>query len=128
MKTKRVCALCERPIRGRSDKKFFTSYCRATYHNQKRRKEFNYVLEVNKILRKNRKLLFRCSKDAQAGLKLCTLLEKGFQPEFFTGVHRNDRGIIYICYELAYWFGSDGDIISVIEVNNLNLPNDSSVG
>ena len=51
------CLACEKPLKGRIDKKFCDNECRNDYNNERYRLEQKVVLDINKILRKNRKIL-----------------------------------------------------------------------
>ena len=39
----RLCGVCTRPLRGRSDKKFCNDYCRNTFNNRKKIKSNSAV-------------------------------------------------------------------------------------
>ena len=55
--TPKSCLLCQKTIRGRSDKKFCNDYCRNVYNNQNKSIQNNLVRNINNALGKNRKIL-----------------------------------------------------------------------
>lgn len=55
--TEKTCLACDKPLKGRLDKKFCDDYCRNNYNNRLNSDQSNYVRNVNNILRKNRRIL-----------------------------------------------------------------------
>lgn len=53
----RQCHFCNDIIVGRADKRFCTDQCRSSYKNQNRTEAEKVILQVNKVLRKNRAIL-----------------------------------------------------------------------
>jgi hypothetical protein len=53
----RTCKYCEKPLRGRIDKKFCDDLCRNYYHNRFKMYDQRRVREVNAILYRNLKIL-----------------------------------------------------------------------
>ena len=51
------CLLCNKPVKGRTDKKFCDDYCRNIYNNQLKAPENNLVRNINHALGKNRRIL-----------------------------------------------------------------------
>ena len=53
----KTCLYCGETFQGRSDKKFCDAQCRNSYNNKVNRLHELKIIEVNKILRKNRSIL-----------------------------------------------------------------------
>ena len=51
------CLTCDKPLKGRSDKKFCDDYCRNNYNNQLKSITTNQMRNVNNALGKNRRIL-----------------------------------------------------------------------
>ncbi|MEI9808189.1 MAG: hypothetical protein WDO16_10100 [Bacteroidota bacterium] len=51
------CLACDKPLKGRSDKKFCDDYCRNTYNNQLKSISNNNIRNINNTLTKNRRIL-----------------------------------------------------------------------
>ncbi|HEY5369269.1 MAG TPA: hypothetical protein VIJ75_09775 [Hanamia sp.] len=99
------CLACEKPIKGRTDKKFCDDYCRNNYNNQLKATKNNVVRNINNALGKNRRVLESCLKPGEEIAKTTKdkLLEKGFQFKYMTHTYTNKKGNIYFfCYDLGY--------------------------
>src|SRR6476646_116391 len=99
----RTCLTCERPIKGRSDKKFCDDYCRSIYNNKVNNDNNPCVRNVNNILRKNRRILEELTPDETAKTTRERLMEKGFNFQYLTNTYTNKKGNqYYFCYEFGY--------------------------
>lgn len=101
----RHCLLCQKPVAGRSDKKFCDDYCRNTYNNQQKCRLTNYVRKVNNALLKNRKLLESLlpERTDKAKVHRDQLLDLGFQFRYHTHSIAHPKGRLYFyCYEYGY--------------------------
>ncbi|MCP9749567.1 hypothetical protein [Ferruginibacter sp. HRS2-29] len=103
--SERKCKVCDKLIRGRSDKIFCDMYCRAIHNNQAKGPANRFMRNINNALGKNRKIL----KDLLAGngspkkISRDKLLEAGFQFKYLTHTLTNQkRGVYYFCYEFGY--------------------------
>lgn len=99
------CMACGNALVGRSDKKFCDAYCKSSYHYKKsidgQRGSFYNV--VNNQLKKNRRILSYYNKAGKAVIRSSTMLERGFNPKFFTHYWRNGKGDIYLfVYEYGF--------------------------
>ena len=54
-KEEKTCQLCNKALKGRSDKKFCDDYCRAAYNNELKSASNNFIRNVNNALGKNRR-------------------------------------------------------------------------
>lgn len=99
------CTLCDKPLKGRSDKKFCDDYCRAAYNNDLKAPSNNLVRNINNALGKNRRIL---ESYLHEEIEMCKttkdkLLEKGFQFKYITHTYLNKKGNTYFfCYDLGY--------------------------
>jgi predicted nucleic acid-binding Zn ribbon protein len=100
----RNCLACNKPVKGRIDKKFCDDYCRNNYNNNKDVDGAPIIKMVNNYLKKNRKILQELLGDQDmAKHPKNRLLEKGFLLKYFTHQFMNAKGNAYIfCYEYGY--------------------------
>ncbi len=104
-KEDRACILCNKVLRGRSDKKFCDDYCRAAYNNELKSAVNNYIRNVNHALGKNRRILERLLPESEQMSKTNRdkLLQVGFQFKYITHTYTNQKGNVYFfCYEYGY--------------------------
>ena len=101
----KTCLLCEKPLKGRSDKKFCDDYCRAAYNNDLKSAANNNIRNVNNALGKNRRILESLLPDGEQMIKANRdkLLHLGFQFKYMTHTYTNQKGNVYhFCYEYGY--------------------------
>ena len=101
----RKCLTCNKPLKGRTDKKFCNDYCRNIYNNQLNAGANNLTRSINQILGKNRRILVDVMNEENAPIKVSKdfLLEQGFQFRYFTHMNRNKQGTTYyFCYDYGY--------------------------
>jgi hypothetical protein len=104
--TAKNCLACNKPIKGRTDKKFCDDSCRNKFNNRLYSYSIPVVRNINKILRKNRRIL----EELLSGLENKVLIverkelaEKGFQFEYFTEIfHPDKKEQYYYCYDYGY--------------------------
>ncbi len=101
----RLCLSCNKPLKGRTDKKFCDDYCRNNYNNQLKSNNNNLVRNVNNALGKNRRILegmFATGEEITKTTKE-KLIQKGFQFRYITHLYTNKKGNTYFfCYDLGY--------------------------
>lgn len=99
----RECLECKTKLYGRFDQKFCSDQCRNTYNNKLNRDESAFVKNINRQLRKNRRILKELNPYGKGKTKKHTLLSKGFVFKYFTNVYKNKEGkVYYFCYEYGY--------------------------
>lgn len=101
----KLCLNCEKPVKGRTDKKFCDDYCRNNYNNQLKSNTINLVRNINNALGKNRRVLedMFTTGEEMAKTTKSKLLQKGFQFKYFTHTYTNKKGNVYFfCYDLGY--------------------------
>lgn len=89
--TSKLCLNCEKPLKGRTDKKFCDDYCRNNYNNQLKSNTINLVRNINNALGKNRRILESFFKNSEEITKTHKdkLMEKGFQFKYSTHTYTN---------------------------------------
>lgn len=101
--SERACLECGLKLSGRKDQKFCTDYCRNTYNNRLNEDATNYMRRINRILRKNRKILETLNPSGKRTVDGITLAEEGFNFHYFTNTYTTQKGNIYFfCYEQGY--------------------------
>src|SRR4051794_13864693 len=101
----RFCLVCNKQVRGRTDKKFCDDNCRNNYNNQLKASSKNFSRNINNILSKNRRILESVLSQqlAMARVKKDELIDKGFLFKYLTHIYTNKNGSIYFfCYDHGY--------------------------
>ena len=98
------CLACGAPLRGRVDKRFCDDACRSGFHNQKHRDQDAFVYKINKILKRNRKILSVCHDRGFQPVLVRKLLEEGFLFGYGTHIEsiEGQRGYVTFCYDYGY--------------------------
>ena len=101
----RNCLECDKPVKGRVDKKFCDDYCRNAYNNRQNSDKNNFVRNVNNALLKNRRILasFIKPEEEMAKSPRQKLAEQGYDFRYHTHQYLNKKGQVYnFCYEFGY--------------------------
>lgn len=110
------CLNCEKPIVGRADKKFCSSYCRSAYHYDRKGQQTNLVRRINYILKRNREILAKHNPSGKARVKKTSLAADGFNFNYFTNVYKTRKNHEYkFCYDQGYVEWDDGSCTLVIK-------------
>lgn len=97
------CLFCKEAFKGRSDKKFCSDQCRASFNNQNRADSEKVIQQVNKVLRKNRTILKTLNPTGMSIVRKEFLLERGFNFKYFTSLYQTKDGNEYwFCYDMGY--------------------------
>lgn len=98
-----TCLECGHGIKGRSDKKFCSDYCRNHYHNKIYARQDLCLRKVNGILKRNRRILCSFFEKGMKTVTIEQLMRTGFDFEFFTHLFQNKREEqYYFVYEFGY--------------------------
>ena len=102
--TPRLCLACNKPVKGRIDKKFCDDYCRNAYNNKSKIEESAYVRHINQVLKKNRRILEELmGNEEMTKHPKIKFTNKGFDFSYHTHQYINKKGNIYFfCYEYGY--------------------------
>ena len=100
----KTCQLCNKPLKGRADKKFCDDYCRAAYNNELKSPVNNHIRNINNALGKNRRILDAIlGTEEMAKTTRDKLMQKGFLFKYFTHQYLNKKGQTYFfVYEMGY--------------------------
>lgn len=100
---KRECKQCGRELLGRADQKYCSDYCRNAYHHKNNKVVNNYMVRVNRILKRNRKILAELNPKGKSKVTRFQLFEKGFNFNYFTNTYTTQKGVTYFfCYDYGY--------------------------
>ncbi|SDX50725.1 MULTISPECIES: hypothetical protein [Aequorivita] len=104
MQKQKKCKSCNKLLSGRSDKKFCDTYCKSSYHYQKSIEEKpNFYTKVDKQLKTNRRILKNFNRAGKATVRSEILINKGFNPNFFTHYWKNKNQDVYLfIYEYGF--------------------------
>ena len=95
------CKHCNTGIdQGRSDKLYCDRICRAAYHNKKRLLDEKKVIEINRILRKNRQILLDLLDNGEYIIKKSVLKKEGFVFKYFTQYEASADLEARYCYDV----------------------------
>jgi hypothetical protein len=100
----RKCLECDKPLEGRSDKKFCNLYCKSSFQYKKTKDdELNLFRKIDVQLKLNRRLLKNYNKAGKAIIRKDELLKEGFNPKYFTHFWKNQKNDVYLfCYEFGF--------------------------
>ena len=103
METINNCLECGRPLHGRADQKFCSPQCRTSYNNKLNSDANKYMRNVNRILRKNRRILLELNPNGKMIASRKKMTGHGFDFKFFTNVYKTKSGkVYYFCYDQGY--------------------------
>jgi hypothetical protein len=99
-----VCLYCKNSVSGiRVDKKFCNDECRVSYHNELNRDSSKFMANINKTLRRNRRILADLNISGKAKATRAQLLDEGFSFSYFTNQYKTKAGKLYtFCYDQGY--------------------------
>ena len=113
---KRKCPECNEEFQGRVDKRFCSDQCRNTYNNRNNSDVTNHVRNINRILKKNRRILEQLNPDGKAKTHRNKLNELGFNFNYFTNILKTQKGATYFfCYEYGY-LALDNDYFFLVKM------------
>ena len=95
----RSCLECSEKLLGRKDQKFCCDYCRNSYNNKLNEDANKAVRNINRILRKNRRILSNLNPHGKSKVHLIQLAELGFNFHYFTNIYirqKRDFSIFFV--------------------------------
>ncbi|WP_158977409.1 hypothetical protein [Cellulophaga sp. L1A9] len=112
MKQHKKCVYCDEKLVGRSDKKFCDAQCKSAYqYQQTKLQPERFFNKVDNQLKLNRKILKEYNRGGKVTVRETLLVDKGFDPNFFTHYWKNQKGEVYL---FVYEFG----FLKIKERNN----------
>lgn len=123
---KAICEDCGKEIKGRSDKRFCDDTCRNNFNRKKRQAEWVSIseeaLEIIRTIKRNYQLLK--TSDLPEGTMtyqpVNDLLNKGFNPNYFTSTKEIDGDLYHFCFEQGFRI-SDGQIFVIERKEQIQL-------
>ena len=110
----KTCLNCGEIIIGRTDKKFCSDQCRNTFNNKIKREHEKLILDINKILRHNRKILKQFNPEGKTTIKREYLGKMNFDFRYHTHTFKTKNENIYkFCYEYGYLELDDEKVLIV---------------
>jgi len=126
--TVKNCLACERPIKGRTDKKFCDDSCRNNYNNRLNSDATPLMRNINNILRKNRRILEEVLSNHEKKVLIIDrqkLIEKGYLFEYFTEYYTTkENEQYYYCYDYGYRNISNEKVLAVKDTRKKHFPNE----
>lgn len=98
----KTCPVCQTMVIGRSDKKFCSDDCRASYHNERNRVRNKKIRSINRILRRNRNILGTLLMENQGRITKALLQERGFNFNYYTRESSENGSGYKSCYDISY--------------------------
>ncbi len=99
----RKCLDCGEPLKGRADQKFCNDLCRNSYNNKKLGKSSNFMRKINRILKKNHKLLEELNPDGKTTTYKSVMEKQGFNFDYYTNIYTTKTGRhYYFVYDQGY--------------------------
>ena len=92
---KKNCLECEDPLKGRTDKKFCSDYCRNSFNNKVNKESKNLVRNINNRLKKNYKILSELNVSGKTKVSRTKLYDKCFDFQLFTSIYQTKTGNNY---------------------------------
>ncbi|MBS9774787.1 MAG: hypothetical protein KGV59_06505 [Tenacibaculum sp.] len=97
------CLECKENIKGRSDKKFCSDYCRNTFNNKINKESKNLIRNTNNRLRKNHKILSELNTFGKTKISKIKLFDKNFDFQLITSTYTTKTGKTYFyVYDQGY--------------------------
>lgn len=110
----RHCQECGLILIGRSDKKFCSDQCRASFHNREYSQNSESIRRVNRVLKRNRFVLGKLAEQGKFQINKKKLEEMGFNFDFYTHLRKKKDGSkVFYCYETGY-LREEGDEFRIV--------------
>lgn len=101
---------CGKELLGRADKRFCNAYCRNSFNNHAKKDEEQFIQQVNKVIRSNRKILKTLCPSGKTVVKKDVLDSLGYNYKFFSEMYKSaDERYYFICYDYAFTPMAEGN-------------------
>jgi len=119
MRLCKECLSCGKDLTGRTDKKYCDPQCKSAHqYEREKRKPERFYNKVDNQLRLSRRILKQFNKAGKATVRLHTLTNEGFNPNFFTHYWKNKKGDVYLfVYEFGFLKISERNIEKYVLIN-----------
>jgi hypothetical protein len=115
MKRRELCMQCGEKLVGRLDKRFCDAQCRNSYNNKIKRESERQIIEINRILRRNRKILKQFNPEGKTTVRKEYLQKLDFNFDFHTHTFTTTNNNTYkFCYEYGYLEIEDGEKVLIV--------------
>jgi predicted nucleic acid-binding Zn ribbon protein len=115
MDNSKHCIQCGEKMVGRLDKKFCDAQCRNNYNNKIKRKSEKMIIDINRLLRRNRKILKQFNPEGKTTIRKEYLEKLNFEFNFHTHTFTTKNNNTYIfCYEYGYLEIENGEKVLII--------------
>lgn len=104
------CAFCQKPVRGRSDKRFCNDQCRNSLNSLKNAPANATIRSITNVLKKNRRVLEQLSGSGNtAPIPKREMVNRGFQLEYCTQyIPQASGNPVICCFDFAYQVTANG--------------------
>ena len=106
-----TCLNCEKPLKGRSDKKYCDETCRNAYFNKQKEIERKEIRTIDLALKNNRRILKALlGENDSVHIREKELQEKGFKFRYHTHHHTTKikQHEYLFCYDYGYYEIGEG--------------------
>lgn len=118
----KICPECERPIYGRSDKKFCSDGCRNAFNNKQNAGDREMIRKINQQLQKNRRILDEFFGSDRNPAHRDDMLRAGFDFNFYTHITKgNNQDLQHNCYD-HYYYSKDQIFFDIGKSADVRLP------
>jgi predicted nucleic acid-binding Zn ribbon protein len=115
MDNSKHCIQCGEKMVGRLDKKFCDAQCRNNYNNKIKRKSEKMIIDINRLLRRNRKILKQFNPEGKTTIRKEYLEKLNFEFNFHTHTFTTKNNNTYIfCHEYGYLEIENGEKVLII--------------
>jgi predicted nucleic acid-binding Zn ribbon protein len=122
--SKLKCPICNNPVIGRADKKYCSDQCRYLANNKNKFQAERPILDINKVLRKNRSILKALCPVGKATVRRDVLDAMGYDVRVFSSLFlTSKKQIYYVCYDFAFTPILDNNIEKALIVTKQDYMN-----
>ncbi len=110
------CLCCEKPLHGRSDKRFCSISCKNAWNAARRRTTRSITEQIDTILHRNREILavLMGEKTNKMEVDRLVLDRAGFNFKYITGIYTNSQGKLYhYVYDFA-WMEFSKQVVMIV--------------
>lgn len=96
------CLYCNKPLKGRTDKKFCDDACRNAFHNNLNSPKREVINPIVNILKKNRAILLDfLSKGQTNQISREEMLKAGYDFQYYTEYMRAAEYDLFFCFDVG---------------------------